>query len=54
MTLKLAGLFFKNPPDDAGHGLKCIKSKNRHHSEKTVFSDKQLLYQLRYFHSEGL
>ena len=28
MKLKLAGLFFKNPPDGAGGSLKCIKSKN--------------------------
>ena len=27
----LLGIFLKNPPDGAGHGLKCIESKNRQH-----------------------
>ena len=33
----LSAGFFKNPPDGRGHGLKCIKSKNRRHFEKPTF-----------------
>ena len=27
----MLGIFLENPPDGAGHGLKCIESKNRQH-----------------------
>ena len=31
MKSKSVGNFSKNPPDGAGHGLKCIESKKRQH-----------------------
>ena len=38
----MLGIFLKNPPDGADHGLKCIESKNQHHSKKQISYDKQL------------
>ena len=40
--LKLAGLFFKNPPDGTEQSQICIELKKQHHSEKENFYDKQL------------
>ena len=31
------GIFLKNPPDGAGHILKCIESKNWHHFDFKTF-----------------
>ena len=36
------GIFWINPPDGRGHGLKIIESKNRHHFEKPTFLVLQL------------
>ena len=36
------GIFWINPPDGRGHGLKCIESKNRRHFEKPTFLVLQL------------
>ena len=52
----LQGNFLKNPPEGAGHGLKCIQSKSRYQSKTAIYHDKQLCFYIpwRLFHSKGL